>query len=79
MTSINDVDIALVFVEQPSGSVKVSWRSHKGFDVSKIALSFGGGGHKPAAGAEIQDELEIVMADVLEATRRYLTTTNNYI
>lgn len=79
LTSINDVDIALVFVEQPSGSVKVSWRSHKGFDVSRIALSFGGGGHKPAAGAEIQGDLEIVMADVLEATRRYLITNNNFV
>ena len=70
--SVEDVDIAIIFVEQPNESVKVSWRAQKGFDVSQIAYSFGGGGHKPAAGAEIKGDLDFVKTEVLNATRNYL-------
>lgn len=72
LSSIDGTDIVIVFVEQPNGSVKVSWRAHAGFDVSQIAISFGGGGHKPAAGAEIIGDLEFVKSAVLGATRNYL-------
>jgi len=76
LSSINDVDIAIIFVEQPNETVKVSWRAKKGFDVSQIASDFGGGGHKPAAGAEVQGELEFIKKDVINATRNYLLTLN---
>jgi phosphoesterase RecJ-like protein len=69
VSSINDTDVSLVFVEQNNSHVKVSWRSQPGFDVSQIALSFGGGGHKSAAGAEIIGTLEEVQEKVLTATR----------
>jgi bifunctional oligoribonuclease and PAP phosphatase NrnA len=70
LTRIRDIDICIVFVEQTDGAVKVSWRSKPGFDVARIATQFGGGGHKPAAGAEIKGDLERVQEDVLEATRK---------
>ncbi|MCJ7734244.1 MAG: bifunctional oligoribonuclease/PAP phosphatase NrnA, partial [Anaerolineales bacterium] len=73
LSRIRDTDICLVFVEQTDGKVKISWRSQPGFDVSAIATQFGGGGHKPAAGAEIQGDLERVQEDVLEATRKSLS------
>ena len=76
LSSIEETDISLIFVEQPKDSVKVSWRARKGYDVSQIARSFGGGGHKPAAGAEIQGDLEFVKREVLGATRRYLNLLN---
>jgi phosphoesterase RecJ-like protein len=72
LARIKDADISIVFVEQKNGSVKVSWRSRPGFDVSSIATQFGGGGHKPAAGADIKGTLERVQAEVLEATRKSL-------
>jgi phosphoesterase RecJ-like protein len=72
LSSIENVDIAIIFVEQPNGSVKVSWRAQKGLDVSQIARCFGGGGHKPAAGAEIVGDLGTVKANVINATRNYL-------
>jgi phosphoesterase RecJ-like protein len=74
LTRIRDVDISVVFVEQKNGTVKVSWRSRPGFDVSLIATQFGGGGHKPAAGADIHGSLEQIQTDVLEATRKSLTS-----
>lgn len=69
LTALEGIDVAIIFVEQPNGHVKVSWRSQPGFDVAEIALRFGGGGHKEAAGAEIHGALEDVRARVLEATR----------
>jgi phosphoesterase RecJ-like protein len=72
LASIEDADIAIIFVEQPDGHVKVSWRAQPGYDVSQIALEFGGGGHPPASGADIAGGLAEVQANVLEATRAYL-------
>ena len=72
LSTIDDADIALIFVEQKNGTVKVSWRSRPGFDVSKVAFQFGGGGHKPAAGAELEGDLDDVQQKVLYATRAIL-------
>lgn len=72
LSRIGETDVCLVFVEQTDGTVKVSWRAQPGFDVAAIATQFGGGGHKPAAGAEIKGDLEKVERDVLEATRNSL-------
>lgn len=72
LTTIEDADVVMVFVEQVNGNVKVSWRSQPGFDVSKVALQFGGGGHAAAAGAEITGSLEEVQACVLETTKQIL-------
>jgi phosphoesterase RecJ-like protein len=59
-------------VEQPNSSVKVSWRSQQGVDISQIALQFGGGGHPAAAGAELEGSLESVRNKVLEETYKLL-------
>lgn len=75
LSRIGNMDVCLVFVEQTDGSVKVSWRAQPGFDVAAIATKFGGGGHKPAAGAEIKGNLERVQSEVLEATRESLGMT----
>jgi phosphoesterase RecJ-like protein len=72
LASIEDADIALIFVEQPDNHIKVSWRAQPGFDVSQVALQFGGGGHPPASGADIAGELIEVQASVLNATRPLL-------
>lgn len=72
LSRIKESDISIVFVEQKNGSVKVSWRSRPGFDVASIATQFGGGGHLPAAGADIKGDLAKVEQDVLEATRKSL-------
>jgi bifunctional oligoribonuclease and PAP phosphatase NrnA len=74
---IDESDVGLIFVEQRDNHVKVSWRAQTGFDVSQIALSFGGGGHPAASGADIPGTLSEVQARVLEATRRILKNGNN--
>jgi phosphoesterase RecJ-like protein len=73
VSSIDEADIAILFVEQDETRTKVSWRSMKQYlDVSKIARQFSGGGHKAAAGAEISGSLAEVQSRVLAATRAAL-------
>ena len=72
LATINDASVSLIFVEQNNGTVKVSWRSQPGYDVAKIAVTFGGGGHQSASGAEIAGTLAEVQEKVLQATRGIL-------
>jgi phosphoesterase RecJ-like protein len=76
LTTIEEARIVLLFVEQPEGRVKVSWRSRGEQDVSQLAEWFGGGGHEPAAGAMIEGGLEEVKARVLAATREHLPSSS---
>ena len=72
LSTIDEAVIAIIFVEQKGGQVKISWRSRLGWDVSQLALQFGGGGHPAAAGAEIFGSLEEVQDKVLTATRMFM-------
>ncbi len=72
LSSIEESDIAVIFVEQRGGKVKVSWRAVPGIDVSQVALKFGGGGHAAAAGAEIPGALQDIQDQVLQATQALL-------
>jgi phosphoesterase RecJ-like protein len=77
LTIIDGIEIAMIFLEQSNGTVKVSWRAQPGFDVSQIAVGFGGGGHPAASGAEIQGSLREVQAIVLDRTRPLLEGGSN--
>jgi len=73
ISSIDESDITMVFVEQANGTVKISWRTQNPeLDVSKIAVQFNGGGHPGAAGADIPGELAEVQERILAATRKAL-------
>lgn len=74
LSSISESDIAILFIEQKANRVKVSWRAQSDLDVSHIAMKFGGGGHKAAAGADIEGTLEQVREQVLAATEAYLNS-----
>jgi phosphoesterase RecJ-like protein len=66
--TIEGAELALIFIDQGGGQVKVSWRSRNGLDVSRLAQRFGGGGHAPAAGASIAGEMDEVIERVVLAT-----------
>lgn len=70
--SISGVQVAMVFMEQPAGGVKISFRSREPIDVSKIAESFDGGGHRLAAGAIVHGSLEDARTRVLDSVARTL-------
>ena len=73
LAAVEESPIALVFVEQSGGGVKVSWRARgKKWDVAKVAAKFGGGGHRAAAGATLEGSLSEIKPKVLSETRKIL-------
>lgn len=70
--SLSNVKIGLFFRELSNGYVKVGLRARSGYDVNKIALSFGGGGHQLAAGCTVQGSLQSVITRVIAATTEML-------
>lgn len=69
LSAVDEADISMIFVESANGRTKVSWRAQPPFDVSALALQFGGGGHPAASGAEVPGSLEQVREQILQATR----------
>jgi phosphoesterase RecJ-like protein len=71
--SIQGVEVGLLFMEQPAGGVKVSFRARNRVDVGKLAEQFGGGGHRLASGAIVHTSLEDARQLVLAAVEKMLT------
>jgi len=65
LSTANEADIAVVFDERPDGTVGVSMRSVPGYDVSRVAVELGGGGHAQAAGCTLHGTLAAVQEQVL--------------
>lgn len=78
LSTIDDVSVAVVIVEQSRDKAKVSWRAIPGLDVSKLALSFGGGGHPAASGAELSGTLDEIQHKVLTATIDFVKMNNKH-
>lgn len=72
LSVIEGCDVSILFNEQIGGKVKVSWRSNAPYDVSWVAQQFGGGGHPPASGAELEGTLEEVEKKILSFTKKYM-------
>lgn len=64
---LSGVRIAMAFKEVSPGVVKVSFRSRGTLDVARLAIQFGGGGHRNAAGCTLSGTLPEVEARVLPA------------
>lgn len=67
--SIGGTEVATILVEQPQGGFKISFRSRGQLDCSRLAETFGGGGHKAAAGAFIDAPFEEAQRRLLDAVR----------
>ena len=76
LSSIEDTQVAIIFIEQKNGNTKVSWRAKKGLDLSKLAVKFGGGGHPGASGAEISGNLSEIEPLIIEATINHIQQEN---
>ncbi len=62
--AIKGVEIGALIREEDEGICKISLRS-KNLDISSVALSFGGGGHKNASGFSLSGTPEKVKADLI--------------
>jgi phosphoesterase RecJ-like protein len=69
MLAVGGTEMAVIFVEQVGGGFKISFRSRCDVDCSRVAATFGGGGHKKAAGAFIAGSLEEAQTQALDAVR----------
>lgn len=70
--TIKDTEIGVFMVEKEKDILDVSFRSRKSIDASKIAVELGGGGHKKAAGAKLQDvEFNMAVKKVLSTVKKY--------
>jgi len=68
---VKDTNFGMVMVEETKGNLSVSLRSRTGFDVSKIALGLGGGGHNNAAGGKVSGrEFREAVETVLNIARK---------
>ena len=63
------VRVAVAISEVREQNFKVSIRTGEDVDSSKIALMFGGGGHKNAAGFRVNGYYEDVVEKILKAVR----------
>ena len=71
LLTIEGVGVALIMTETAKGT-KISFRSKGDLEVHKWAQSMGGGGHRNAAGAFVQDGLDNTIKSVLESAPRFL-------
>jgi phosphoesterase RecJ-like protein len=76
LSSIDGHEVAVMFIEQDGGKIKISWRVVAGLDVTSLAISFGGGGHPAASGAIIAGGLDEVREEVLRRTKAWLAAAH---
>jgi phosphoesterase RecJ-like protein len=72
LTTIEDADLVVLFVEQDKSRTKVSWRATPGINVAALATAFGGGGHELASGATLEGSLSEIQERVLASARQTL-------
>jgi len=74
VTSIQGLEVASLFEFSPDGGLRVSLRSKGRVDVNSIASSFGGGGHRAAAGIRFPKDGEknrdLVLTAISQAIAR---------
>lgn len=70
--AVDDVQIAIMFTEVESNTIKISLRSKGCYDVSRLAAQFGGGGHPRAAGCTITGSLDEVKDRLLTTAQVFL-------
>lgn len=70
LNTVREARVAALFTEQDDGLVDVSLRAKPGYDVSRVATEFGGGGHAPAAGCQVPGDLRTVREAVLASLVR---------
>ena len=64
--SVDEVQAVAFFKELSEGVYRVSLRSKGKNNVAKVAETFGGGGHRNAAGCKVEGEFEEVRRRVIE-------------
>jgi bifunctional oligoribonuclease and PAP phosphatase NrnA len=72
LQSIDSMKVAILFKENDTSAIKISVRTRDPYDATEICKPFGGGGHRRAAGAELNAQLPDARAKVLDVARRLI-------
>lgn len=70
--SIEGVEVALLFMEEPGDQIRISFRAKEWADVGRVAAGLGGGGHRRAAGATLPGPLDEAVRVALAAVMEHL-------
>ena len=65
--SIEGVEVAFLIRETGANEYKISYRSKGEVNVAEAAQTFGGGGHRNAAGCVIEGDLDFVTSKAVDA------------
>ena len=71
------IEVAILLKEEKKREWKVSLRSGKTVDVSRIAVMFGGGGHIRAAGCTMHGSVHDCVNSLTKEIEKQFTTANN--
>lgn len=66
-----EIKVSIFLKENPAGLKRCSMRSKGNINVAEIAQSYGGGGHKTAAGFKCRDSFEQTKIEILEKLKTY--------
>jgi phosphoesterase RecJ-like protein len=72
--SVKGVEVAVLFRQTAEAQYKISLRSKGRIDLSGLAQSFGGGGHKNASGGVLDGSLAEVRAKVISEVEKAIAT-----
>lgn len=66
LRSTKDVEVSIFVYELEDGGYKISTRSRELVDLSQIAVKYGGGGHKRAAGFSMEGSPEEIVSTIVK-------------
>ncbi len=72
VAAIKGPRVVMLLREAELGVIRISLRSRDGFDVSRVASAFGGGGHAVASGCTIDGTLEQARTELISEVRRWM-------
>lgn len=73
MRLLKGVEVFLLFKKIGKNKTRVNFRSRSYFSVDKAARFFGGGGHKRASGATLEDNIKNAEKKVISFIKKYIT------
>jgi bifunctional oligoribonuclease and PAP phosphatase NrnA len=67
LQTVKGSEVVAFIKEEEGGRFSLGLRSNRGVDVGAVAASFGGGGHRQAAGCDMQGPLESIRTRLIDA------------
>ena len=73
LRAIKGIEVIVILTEHGKNKTKINLRSQGKFDVARLALHFGGGGHKKASGCMISGSIKQAQEKVALQIKKEMT------